>query len=379
MMKFKLFLFIFLLLFVFTTNSTAQQKEKFTLKTVIIDAGHGGHDSGAVYGKYKEKTIVLNIALKLGDMIKQSYPSVKVIYTRDKDVFVPLNERGKIANKAKGDLFISIHVNSVGNSSSARGVETFTIGLHKNAANLNVAKKENSVITLENGYQQTYEGFNPNEEESYIMFGLGQHAYQRKSLSMSYKVQNKFDKYLPTIDRGMKQAGFLILWSTSMPSILTEVGFISNAQDRKYLCTESGRKTIAKSLFEAFADYKKDVEVVSHYDIQNKQVQPSNEIDNSKGYYNTNETGVYFSAQILVSGVDQPLNDLKFKSVKGNLWMIKSGKWYKYYAGKSKSHEEMLFLQEILIKNGFKDAFIVAFNGDKRINIDEAKKILKIN
>lgn len=358
MSKIKLFLTFLLLYTAVNTQIFAQKKEAFKLETVVIDPGHGGKTNpGAVYGKILEKDIVLEVALKLGKKIKAKYPAINVVYTRDKDISVPLNVRSKIANKSKGDLFISIHVNSVGNAPNARGVETYTVGMHKNAANLAVAKKENNVITLENGYEQTYVGFDPNDEESYIMFGLGQHAYQNLSLAFSHEVQSMFKKNLPTLDRGMKQAGFLVLWSTSMPSVLTEIGFLSNKQDRAYLTTDKGREMIAKSLYDAFVSYKKSVEIVSQYD--------------------TDQNKVYYSVQFLVTKNKQALPEKQYDHIRDNLNVVKSGNIYKYFAGKSKSHKEILSLHRKLKNNGFPDAFIVAFKDEKQISIKEARKHFK--
>ena len=369
MINFKSFLIIVLLTIQVANSVCAQQKGQFKLKTVVIDPGHGGEDAGAVYGKYYEKNIVLDIALSLGKKIKQSYPDTKIVYTRKSDVTVSLMQRSKIANNAKGDLFISIHVNSV-NAPSASGVETFTLGMHKNAANLAVARKENSVITLEDGYKKTYEGFDPSDEESYIMFSLGQHAHQRESLALSFEVQKEFKKNLVTKDRGMKQAGFWVLWSISMPSILTEVGFISNSSDRKYLCNTAGREKISKSLFSAFRVYKKNVEVESVYDVTNS------EKTSTKQLYN-NSLDAHYSVQILVSKTKQNLNASKFNIVNGIVFEKKDGKIFKYYAGKSKSKEEMLSLQRKLRKNGYKDAFLVAIENGKRIDMSRAVKIIK--
>ena len=377
MINFKSFLIIVVLYMFTACFVSAQQKGQFKLKTVVIDPGHGGKDSGAVYDKYKEKDIVLDIALKLGSKLQNKYPDLNIVYTRKTDLTVTLMQRSEIANKADGDLFISIHVNSVTGIPAARGVETFTLGTHKNAANLAVARKENNVITLEDGYKQTYEGFDPNDEESYIMFSLGQHAYQRESLAFSFEVQKEFKSNLVTNDRGMKQAGFWVLWSISMPSILTEVGFISNTSDRNYLISSSGKEKIAKSLFDAFVSYKKDTEVESTYDVAIVKPKPelkSKELSMEDMY--DNSLKVYFSVQMFASKSKFNLMNSRFNIVKGAVFMKKEASLFKYYAGKTNSKEEILSLQKILRKNGYKDAFVVAFKNDKKISVSDAEKLI---
>ena len=198
---------------------------------VVIDAGHGGHDPGAL-GKFsKEKTINLNVALKLGKQIKRNCPDVKVVYTRERDVFIPLGRRADIANNAKADLFISIHTNSVAGSKTAKGASTWTLGLAKSDANLEVAKRENSVILYESDYKTRYAGFNPNSAESYIIFEFMQDKYMSQSVHLASLVQKEFRHTCKRADRGVHQAGFLVLKASAMPSILVELGFISNPED----------------------------------------------------------------------------------------------------------------------------------------------------
>ena len=202
---------------------------------VVIDAGHGGHDPGAL-GKFsKEKTINLNVALKLGKQIKRNCPDVKVVYTRERDVFIPLGRRADIANNAKADLFISIHTNSVAGSKTAKGASTWTLGLAKSDANLEVAKRENSVILYESDYKTRYAGFNPNSAESYIIFEFMQDKYMSQSVHLASLVQKEFRHTCKRADRGVHQAGFLVLKASAMPSILVELGFISNPEEERYL------------------------------------------------------------------------------------------------------------------------------------------------
>lgn len=234
------------------------------IKCVVIDAGHGGHDYGCISADKKtaEKNVALSVALKFGDKIKKAYPDTKVIYTRSKDVFVPLDERADIANRNKADFFISIHVNSTGKSRQATGTETFTMGAHVNSRNFEISKRENSVILLEDDYNTKYEGFKPDSPESYIIFSLLQNAYSEQSLIFAQLIQKEYVKGPIKYNRGVKQAGFLVLWRTTMPSVLTEIGFISNPNDLAQMRSEKGREQIADRLFTAFSKYKKSYEGV---------------------------------------------------------------------------------------------------------------------
>ena len=233
------------------------------IRTVVIDAGHGGKDPGAISrnGKYKEKNITLSVALKLGELIKSNYPNIKVVYTRSTDKYVELAQRAAIANRNKADLFISIHVNSA-KATQARGTETFVMGAHKSQDNFEVCKLENSVIVIEDDYERKYEGFNPGSPESYIIFSLLQNVHQEQSIRYAAKVQNEFSKGPITVNRGVKQGGLLVLWRTTMPAVLTELGFISNAKDCAVLVTKNGQEQFARKLFNAFVSYKKEFESV---------------------------------------------------------------------------------------------------------------------
>ena len=249
---------LFLILGVFITEksySSASVKGNNKPFVVIIDAGHGGKDPGAVSKGIREKDVVLAIALKLGKHISENFPEVKVIFTRNTDVFVPLIDRSKIANRNKADLFISLHANFCG-TPSTRGTETFFLGDARSNDNLDVAKKENSVILLEDNYATTYEGFDPNSSESYIMFSMAQENYLAQSLSLADDIQHQFKSRLESSNRGVKQAGFLVLRQSSMPSVLIETGFISNPADADYLSSNEGQQTIAQSVFEAFKRFK---------------------------------------------------------------------------------------------------------------------------
>lgn len=244
-------LLIWLLLCIATITNAAN--DKFTL---VIDAGHGGNDAGAL-GKYsKEKNINLNVALAFGRYVERNCPDVRVIYTRKTDIFIPLHQRANIANKSKADLFISIHTNALPKGRIARGLETYTLGMHRASDNLDVAKRENSVILVEKDYKQHYEGFDPNSSESYIMFEFMQDKNMKQSVELAKYVQKKTCSLAYRPDKGVKQAGFLVLRETSMPSCLIELGFITTPDEENYLNSSNGIETLARGIYNAFIDYK---------------------------------------------------------------------------------------------------------------------------
>ncbi len=227
--------------------------------TVVIDAGHGGKDAGALGVSSKEKDINLRIALAVGRLIEQNMKDVKVVYTRTSDVFVELNERANIANKNKADLFVSIHTNSTAAGkagTTAQGTETYTLGMHRAAENLEVAKRENSVISLEADYQEKYEGFDPTSSESYIIFELMQDDYMKQSVRFANLVQGQFGSYAGRVNKGVYQAGFLVLRNTSMPSALIELGFINNRQEEQFLNSDAGVEKMSRSIYNAIASYR---------------------------------------------------------------------------------------------------------------------------
>jgi len=246
------------LIFLFSSISATVKSQKNSsagLSTVIIDAGHGGKDPGAVVGRACEKDIVLDIALKLGNLIKKGLPDVKVVYTRNGDYFVPLFKRSIIANNHHADLFISIHANYC-KSTSVKGTESYVLGLHRTQDNLDVAKKENSVILLEEDYSKRYEGFDPNSTESYIIFELIQDNYIKQSVLFAGMVQDIFRHHAGRSDHDVRQAGFLVLRETAMPSVLIETGYLSNKAEAEYLMTDNGRETIASAIFRSLKEYK---------------------------------------------------------------------------------------------------------------------------
>lgn len=253
--------FLFLVL-VAMTPPTNSKKFRRSIQTIVIDAGHGGHDPGCSAGGVKEKDITLKMAKELGDKITELMPEVKVIYTRKTDKFVELWERADIANRSNADLFISLHCNSHKNTTIS-GTETFAMGLHKAGDNLDVAKRENDVLLLETDYQEKYDGFDPSSPESHIYFSLFQNAYMNQSIKLASKIESQISKTPNRNSRGVKQAGFVVLWKTGMPSVLLEAGFLSNKKEREFLNSEEGMDEFTSSLAKAFLDYKNVFEGVS--------------------------------------------------------------------------------------------------------------------
>lgn len=252
----RLFVF-FIVLLCINGAVFSQKKSAGQVKTIVIDAGHGGAKPGAIGKKSKEKDLTLSMALKLGKLIEDNYSDVKVIYTRTTDIDITLAERARLANKAKADLFLSIHCNSWANSTPT-GVETYVMGLSQSKANMDVAKKENADILLEENYKDNsdYQGFDPNSPESYVMFAMYQNAYLDRSLDFAGMIQEQYKNSIKTINRGVKQAEIFVLYKTAMPAILTEVGFISNPEEEQYMMSDEGQATIVVSIFKAFAKYK---------------------------------------------------------------------------------------------------------------------------
>ncbi len=371
----KLFLFCFLIFPGFLiSNQTAadfsenQQYKDSRILTVVIDPGHGGKDAGAAYGNVREKDVVLDISLKLGNYIKAAFSNINVIYTRDKDVFVPLYQRALIANKNKADLFISIHVNAV-TRGSAQGTETYVLGQHRTSENLEVAKKENAVILLEPDYKTTYEGFDPNLPESYIMFELVQDEYLEQSAMLASAIQKQFRERVNRIDRSVKQAGFLVLREIAMPGVLVEAGFLSHPAERSFLQSETGRDYLASAVFRAFRDYKKKIEAKSNFHLVTTQTDPT-ELQKPASANDKKKTTVYFSIQI--ASLSHPVDVIpaNFKGEK-SVFMQKSNNIYRYFSGNFTSAVNAREEQKRLRKK-FKDAFVVAFENNELIPYEEA-------
>lgn len=380
----------------------SKNRETRGLETVVIDAGHGGKDPGAVVGQAREKDIVLQIALKLGNYIKEKLPDVKVIYTRRTDVFVPLFERSVIANKNNADLFISIHANYC-SSPSIKGTETYVLGLHRTEDNLNVAKKENSVILLEKDYTTRYEGFNPNLSESYIMFELIQNTHLDQSVVFAGILQDSFQKHAQRASRDVRQAGFLVLRETAMPGVLIETGYLSNQSESNYLMTDTGREALALSIYNSFKSYKEKFESRLNLASREESKKESREVSNNvpseqqpseinnefptpqheaKGKKNKpvindevnprviEPVRITFAIQLSASPVKLSLNSKRFKGIE-NISEIVIGGYHKYYCLETLSYSKAKQnLSTIRMK--IPDAFIAAFKNGEPIPLKEA-------
>ena len=405
----------------FSANSKPEQKK---IKVVCIDPGHGGKDPGCHGDNAKEKDVALSIGLKLGAYIEKYYPDIKVVYTRKTDVFVELNERAAIANRNNADLFICIHCNSAcvrkkqsnGKfkelcNETAEGSETYVMGLHKTQGNLDVAKRENEAATLEENYQNNYNmGLSGDEAE--IILAAYQNLYMEQSQLFAQYCQDQFRDRAGREDKGVKQAGFLVLWKTSMPSVLIETGFLTNPHEEKFLGGVKGQTHMAASIFRAFRQWKDRVEGITHTyndEVENMKPyspdkedtaglrKPHNYVANPNGpkikkdtikvdkpdkpvlkdsttQAKTSQTVVY-RVQIVTSESELAKDSPRFKGV-SDIWMYKQDGKFKYTAGSYGTMAEAAQRQKQLRDAGFTEAFLVAFDKDnKRITIEEAKKL----
>lgn len=352
--------------------SSLSYSQGYGVKTIVIDAGHGGHDGGASNGKYKEKDIVLNVALLTGKYIEQYLDDVKVIYTRKDDTFIGLNERADIANKAKADLFISIHANAAGNK-SAYGTETFVLGTKNAEANLKIAQRENSVITFEDNFEEKYNKFDPSSPDSYIIFNFIQNAHLEQSTTLATLIQNQYTNRVGRKDREVKQAGFIVLSKTSMPSILTELGFISNEKEKQFLVSKEGQDFMASAIFRAVRDYKKDVESKQSLTMSAEESSAQNINDEEvTTVENSEEKGIVYKLQIFSSSTLRDKNDPAIKGIEDVSYYMDNN-LYKYTVGHTSDFKTAKQLKKKFNKQ-FKGCFIIAFRDGKRISIDEAKK-----
>lgn len=346
--------------------------------TVIIDPGHGGKDPGAVYKQIREKDIVLGIGLKLGNYIREHLPDVKIIYTRDRDVFVPLHERAEIANKNKADLFVSLHANYCG-TPSITGTETFVLGLHRTQENLEVAKKENAVILMEDDYSTTYQGFDPNSSESYIMFEMVQDEHLFQSINLAAEIQSQFKNRAGRRDRGVKQAGFLVLRRTSMPSVLVEAGFLSNSYEANYMNSDDGQAYLASAIFRAVRDYKKAIDSKSDYKLLASNTATETPVVEHPTLENetveSRVEGIYFRIQLAATSKKIEPAASNFKGL-SNVERMQVNPVYKYFYGKTESFEEIQTLKNQIVSL-FPDAFVVAFEHDEIIPLKKALRKIK--
>ena len=375
----------------------------FLLKTfkVVIDAGHGGKDPGCLGAYTKEKDVALNIALKTGKLISDNCPNVKVIYTRNTDVFVELYRRAKIANDNHADLFISFHCNASENK-SAHGIDTWVMGLHKSDANLAVARAENSAMLKEKDYEQNYGGFNPNSPESAVMFSLYSAAYLNNSILLADKVQKNLINTTHLRDRGVNQAGYWVLWAVSMPSILIEMGFLTNPTEEQYLSDEKHKQGIADAIYRAFVSYYSQVtgnkvtvpDVIASDNSQTESSNKSEANDHNNNNSSDNQSDkkvddqkatvdkspakpdeIRFMVQFMALPEKISLNDKRFNGLPAVNRYNEGGLW-KYTAG---SESDLQSAKNILteVKKKYPDAFVIAFKGETKIPVSEAVKLAK--
>ena len=360
-------LFLLLLFFVVCPHHGFSQSKGTKPFVVVLDAGHGGHDKGNTGNGYLEKKIALNIVLKIGKKLEK-IPGLKVIYTRKTDVFVELIQRANIANKADADLFISVHCDAF-TSSKAFGAGTFVLGLHANDRNFQVAKKENAVIFLVDDYEQNYDGFDPNDPESVISLILMQETYLDQSIEAASTIQKSFVNNLRRKDRTVKQAGFVVLKYTYMPSVLVETGFLTNSKEGAYLNSTKGQSNMADAIAKAILNYKNQREA----SVQ-KQVTYSDTSANN--FSSQTESDLVFKIQISASKKNIETKPYNFRGLK-SVTKQKKGKLYRYFYQQSSDYEQAQQYLKTAISKGFNNAFIVVFNGDKKITISEALRLLK--
>jgi N-acetylmuramoyl-L-alanine amidase len=425
-MKKYIFISLFFVACFLASSFTSKFKPIFGVKTVVIDAGHGGKDPGCHGAKYKEKDVALAVALKLGKYIEENMKDVKVVYTRKTDVFLELQQRAEIANKAKADLFICIHCNSACYrdkklkkdicNDDANGAETYVMGIKNEQGKLDVAKRENSAILLEDNYVQKYDGFDPNSDESYIIMSMFTDTYLNQSLNFASKLQKQYKTKAGRQDKGVKRASLWVLWRTYMPSVLTEIGFLTNPAEEQFLGSTKGQDYVASCIFRAFREYKDEIEgTTKKYDDDfekqetykmtkedsieiesNKKIKLPPNIDSAivaednkikdvkKDDKKTEETVVkkedkeikkedkiiaaplIYKVQIASSDKPIPLTSDKFKGIEKVGEYVDKG-IYKYTAGEFNKQEEAVKLQQKLRAQGLKDAFVIAMQDGKRV------------
>lgn len=373
---------VFLCLLWFPNKTNGGEPFVYQLQKIVIDAGHGGKDPGCHGGHSKEKEIALKIALKLGKYINKNIPDVEVVYTRTKDVFVELDERANIANKAKADLFVSIHCNSAG-SSSPHGTETFVMGIHKNNDNLHVAKRENSVILLEDNYEENYKGFDPTDPvASHIALKLYQNAYLNQSILFANMVEKEFKERARRNSRGVKQAGLVVLFKTDMPSVLIESGFLTNKTEESYLLTDDGQSYIASAIYRAFKEYKTVMEKnggnvpISRETIVENQptiIESSAENDSESDIKlvsrKVKENAVKYRVQLYSSYDNVDFSKVNFRQdVSIEIETDKSGVKYYLLIDEFDRLIDANRLMDKFVKDGFKKARIIKYKGVERVN-----------
>lgn len=355
--------------------------------TLVIDPGHGGHDAGARGAISMEKNINLTVALRFGKYVEQNMPEVRVIYTRKQDVFIPLHERANIANRANADLFISVHTNALPAGKVARGFETYTLGMHRAKDNLDVAMRENSVISMEKGFEQTYEGFDPKSSESYIIFEFIQGKNMERSVELARMIQRSVCDSGCRPDKGVHQAGFLVLRETSMPSCLIELGFITTPDEERLLNDNAKVDDIAKGIYEAFAKYKNkyDRSVSVPYRAANRQESTLPKIvpdsykaaPAAKKAVPAPKDAPVFKLQIFVGKRNLRKGDAHFKG-ETEFDSFQEGNLVKYTLGASTNYNEIYRLRKEKMEK-FPEAFIIAFKNGEKYDVNQAIREFKQN
>ena len=354
-------------------------QEGLGIRTIVIDAGHGGKDPGAVgVNKTYEKDVALSVSLKFGNIIKKNHPNVKVVYTRSTDVFIGLAERAKKANSISADLFVSIHANSAINK-KATGAEVWVLGLHKSEAALEIAKKENSSILMEDDHGSKYQDFDPKDPDAYIGLAMRQNAHLDQSLTLANLVQRSFVEDAKRLDRGVKQAGFMVLYRTTMPAILVELGFLSHAGEEKYLSSSIGQDELAKSIYFGFKKYKDRIDGVNHsisdegnsVDIKTPQ-EPEKEVIPAR------KNQVVFKVQISASSISINTSAVNFKGL-SDVEQHELNGIYKYTVGNFFTFEEARSRQNEVRKVGFDSAFVVAYYNGEKITVQQGVNLTKEN
>jgi N-acetylmuramoyl-L-alanine amidase len=394
-------------------------QEKTSIRKVVIDAGHGGKDPGTIGLRTQEKNVNLAIALKVGALIRKNNPDVTVIFTREKDEFIELFERAEIANRNNADLFISIHCNA-NRSHMLHGAATYIMGLHKSLANLDIAKQENASILMEPNYTTHYDGFDPNSDESYITFSLFQNAFLNQSTEFAADVQDQLKDRVGLNDKGVRQAGFLVLYKTTMPSVLVETGFLSNPEEEKFLASDKGQEYIAAAIDRAFRAFREKLEKgaakgtqlasdaakknITHdggggdpgsvtvpepvhgqqspvpavkkesKPAENKPSVPKEQKPAAVKQPAPASPTLAYRIQVAAYSKDVGVKSPKFKGLE-NVKMYRHQGMFKYTTGSVPTLDEALVLLDVIQKKGFPDAFVVAFKGDERITIAEAKSL----
>lgn len=347
---------------------------------LVIDAGHGGKDIGAPGTIINEKDVTLAVAKQFGSMVENAFKDVKVVYTRDSDKFISLDERANIANRANGDLFISIHNNSVDkkskNRKSVNGASVYTLGLHRTEENLRVAMRENSVMVLETDYTTRYEGFDPSSTESYIMFELSQNQHMAQSVSLAQKIEEQLVDHANRNYMGVRQAGFVVLLKPSMPSVLVELDFICNPTVEKYLASQKGQKEMSEALFNAFTSYKADYDKAMELATSNvpQPITSGNDAPEvtaqspqADSAPTTPSDAIVYRVQILTH--NKPLDQgSKFFKGLSPIWSYKDGKIWKFTYGEASTMAEATKILR-QVRNKFPDAFVITTQGDHRIKL----------